>query len=253
MNTKEVSKAPCENQAELVTYLYDEGSQLQRQSFERHLEACSACRDELNGFVRVREALGSWDLGLNLGVPRIEIAVRRNSIETLRDLAGSFSAWPAWLRLAGATATAALALLFVLALAGTRVDLRQGTISFGLTSAPDRERIEIVKTGREGVERGGTEAVRLTRMEIETMISERVAAVNAEDRRREEELRAQIASLSARLATAGHSQSRLAAALATLRTEQRVLAAKGQSTLGEWLFAANESREPLGGNNEKDN
>jgi ABC-type transporter Mla subunit MlaD len=85
------------------------------------------------------------------------------------------------------------------------------------------------------------------------MIAERVAAATADHRKREEDLRARIASLSAQLANASQSQARLGSALATLRTEQRALASRGQSTLGEWLFATNGSRETWGVDNERDN
>ena len=85
------------------------------------------------------------------------------------------------------------------------------------------------------------------------MISDRVAAVTAENQRQQEELRVRVSGLSAQLALATQSRTQVKAELATLRAEQRALAARGQSTLGEWLFAANGSREAWGGNDERDN
>ena len=71
------------------------------------------------------------------------------------------------------------------------------------------------------------------------MIAERVAASRVDDERRQAEMRAQISNLSLQLATASQSQTKLASSLVTLRAEHRALVAKGQSTLGEWLFASN--------------
>lgn len=250
MDKNTQSEARCDRQAELVTYLYDEATQSERRSFEHHLEDCSICRVGLSSFSRVRNALGAWNPGLDFNAPRMEIAIKRNSIETLRDVLGVFVAWPLWLRFAGATTMAAVALVVGLSLAGTRIDLAQGTVSFGMQPG---------RTPGLASERGlandgkATDTVQLTRAEIETMISTRVVAAGAEERERQQELKARIASLSAQLAAAGQTQGRMSVALASLRAEQQALAARGQSTLGEWLFAANGSREAWGGNDEKDN
>ncbi|MEP7272865.1 MAG: hypothetical protein ABI882_15295 [Acidobacteriota bacterium] len=243
----------CHRQEDLVTYLYDEATQAERMSFETHASECSSCRTELSAFSRVRENLGAWNLAAISDAPRMQIEVKRNSIETLRDFIGTLWTLPVWVRTTGLAATTALVVLVAFALAGTRVDVRQGTLSFGLTRNVDNP--DTTK-GAQGGSNGSGESeptVRLTRSEIETMIAERLAVAAADDHRQVTEMRAQIAGLSAQLATSAQSQTRIATSLATLRTEQRALAARGQSTLGEWLFAANGTREPWGGDDEKDN
>jgi hypothetical protein len=209
----------CDRQTDLMTYLYDEASPAERGSFERHLDECHACSIELKAFQRVRQELDVWQLGL---MPRMAIAVNRSALDALRELV---SLLPVWVR--GTTiATAAAALILVaLSLAGTRVDWRQGTVSLGTRGR-----------AAQSVDAG---SVQLTRAEIETMIAERVAASRVNDERRQAEMRAQISNLSLQLATASQSQTKLASSLVTLRAEHRALVAKGQSTLGEWLFASN--------------
>jgi hypothetical protein len=202
-----------------MTYLYDEASPAERGSFERHLDECHACSIELKAFQRVRQELDVWQLGL---MPRMAIAVNRSALDALRELV---SLLPVWVR--GTTiATAAAALILVaLSLAGTRVDWRQGTVSLGTRGR-----------AAQSVDAG---SVQLTRAEIETMIAERVSASRVDDERRQAEMRAQISNLSLQLATASQTQTKLASSLVTLRAEHRALVAKGQSTLGEWLFASN--------------
>ena len=69
-----------------------------------------------------------------------------------------------------------------------------------------------------------------------------------------EEMNAQIASLSERLVEANKSNERLATSLAAVRREQRAMIARGQATLGEWLFASsNGARDQWGENNERNN
>ena len=208
----------CDRQTDLMTYLYDEDSPAERGSFERHLDECHACSIELKAFQRVRQELDVWQLGL---MPRMAIAVNRSALDALRELVSFLPIW-----VSGTTiATAAAALILVaLSLAGTRVDWRQGTVSLGTR-------------GRAAQSVAGS--VQLTRAEIETMIAERVAASRVDDERRQAEMRAQISNLSFQLATASQSQTKLASSLVTLRAEHRALVAKGQSTLGEWLFASN--------------
>lgn len=222
-----------------MAYLYDEATAAERASFESHLPGCNVCRDELPAFRRVRDELGVWQVGL---APRTEIRVARGPLEVLRELFGLF---PLWARAAGAAAAAAAVLFAALAVSGTRIDAREGTIEFGLSAAEDQKQVVAQPVP------GGTPS--LTREEIERMIEGRVTEARAFDAQRVEDLRIQLASLKSRLATADQSQTQLRAQITSLRAEQRALIARGQSTLGEWLFAVNESRESWGGDSEKDN
>jgi hypothetical protein len=245
METRIDSNAICGRHEDLVTYLYGESTGEERRSFELHLEQCTSCSGELKGFGRVRDSLGAWNLNFESSVPTVNIEIRRNPIESLRDLLQALSSLPNWIKLAGGAALATTGLLVAFAIAGTRIDLNQGTISFGAsepTIASPSSSSEV-----------GVRPATLTKAEIEKIIAERVAAATAEDRRKQEELSVRVSSLSAQLASVSQSRGKVAAELASLRAEQRMLAARGQATLGEWLFAANGSREALGGNDERDN
>jgi hypothetical protein len=246
METKINSNVKCNRQEDLVTYLYDEASQDERQAFELHLGQCASCRTEFNDFASVRDSLGSWNLDFEASAPPLQVTIKRNSIETLRDVIRALRTAPGWVKLAGGAAFATAGLLVVFAVAGTRIDLNQGTISFGLR----HNEAQVATSTRSG----GVEEVqaKLTKAEAERIIAERVAAVTGEDRRKQEELSLRVAGLSAQLASVSESRGRVAAELASLRAEQRVLAARGQATLGEWLFAANDSRHAWGGSDERD-
>ena len=235
----------CDRQGDLMSYLYDEASAAERASFESHLTDCGTCRDELAGFRQVRDDLGAWQVGF---APRTEIAISRSPLEIFRELIGQL---PFWVRTSGVAAATAAVLLIVFAIAGTRIDLRGGTISFGL---PARSEVAGITTHTDVSpgSNGPAAPTQLTPADIEGMIAERVKALRAEDAQQAAEIRAQVANLSTRLESANQSQARLSATINNLRAEQRAMLARGQSTLGEWLFAANGSRESGSGDNEKD-
>ena len=50
----------CEQRDQLLDYLYDEASAVERRDVERHLEGCGECRDEIRAFRNVREDLLAW-------------------------------------------------------------------------------------------------------------------------------------------------------------------------------------------------
>ncbi len=232
----------CNQGEQLVTYLYGESTSQEAKAFEGHLEACASCREELDSFGALRRSLETWQVEQ---APRINVAVERSPLEVLREL---LSLTPSWLRFAGAAAASAAILLVSLAIAGTRINWREGTVSFATSGRVESEDSQI----------------RLTRAEIETMIADRVRIAKAEGTmgtrvdvdaaKALEEMNAQIASLSERLVEANKSNARLATSLAAVRREQRAMIARGQATLGEWLFASsNGARDQWGENNERNN
>ena len=52
----------CEQQENLVAYLYDEVDANERKSIEKHLSSCDTCREELRAFRDVRQDLLAWDV-----------------------------------------------------------------------------------------------------------------------------------------------------------------------------------------------
>jgi anti-sigma factor RsiW len=224
----EKNKNDCGHKEDLVTYLYDEASATGRASFERHLDDCDACRNELTAFGRVRLGLGAWQLG---PLARPEIALRRSRLDLLRELIGLFPVWVRGLTFVGA---GALMLLFLLSIAGTRISLKDGdfTISFG----------------RAGNETPAAPAV--SSEEIGRMVQN----VLAEEREKMEELySARLASFKGQLdadhqaklqAAMSEHQAHLRAARAAFQQEMRRF--NRQNTSIRAFFARDDSSDPWG-------
>lgn len=235
----------CDFKEQLVTYLYDEASPIERQKFEQHLNQCRECRTELHAFKGVREDLGAWQMPF---VPPIEITTPRRAGEILREL---LSVIPAWLKVSsGLVATAAAALL-VFSLAGTRISYGQN----GFDVAIGKQPISQVTQSNQNTSGGAVkaDAPTLTRAEAEALINAAVEHAQAQSR---QEASAQMASLEARL-NATH-RAELIEATNKLRNEHQrrwntLLAERQRPTINEWLFAANDSAEPVGADNEKNN
>lgn len=221
----------CGRQEELVTYLYDEATAAERAAFEQHLDACADCRRELRAFERVRHDLSAWQLPL---APRAAITPQRNALAVLRELLGSLSFWPK--AAMGAAAMAAM-MLIIFAVIGTHISVGQGqgfSVDFG-NMAKKTEPTPPAST--------------LTRAEAEALIQEATARVRAQA---QEETQARLASLEERLGTA--YQAELAKVTRRLYAEQRTMLAnanKQETTLREWLFATNETRDGGGAENDK--
>src|SRR4030095_4576945 len=91
----------CGRKEDLVAYLYGEADTSERDSFERHLNDCDACRNELTALGRVRDDLGAWQLGF---APRAEVVLRRSRLDLLRELIGTFPVWVRGAAIIGAAA-----------------------------------------------------------------------------------------------------------------------------------------------------
>lgn len=108
----------CGFAEELVGYLYNELSSDQQIKFEKHLDTCQICLDELAGFGVVRSSISDWFDGdfAKLKTPQIEIPyqtiektvlpVREVSISWLERLRQIFAQTPVW-----ATASTGFAVL----------------------------------------------------------------------------------------------------------------------------------------------
>src|SRR5689334_386848 len=95
------ANSECHRKDDLVTYLYDEATPAERASFERHLNECAPCSEELNAFGRVRDELATWQVGF---APRTELVLPRGRMEVLREFVTLF---PVWARSLGAVGMAA--------------------------------------------------------------------------------------------------------------------------------------------------
>jgi len=239
MNTTPKTHTPsgCGREEELISYLYDEASPAERAAFERHLDECAACRHELLAFERVRHDLSAWQLPL---APRVEIAPQRGKLELLRELLGLF---PIWAQALTALGTVAALALVAIALTGTSIRFGKDSVMVSSTSTSKATAPQPTATPMI--------AQALTPVEIKAIVDQAVAQAQAQA---QENTRAQLASLEARL-NAAH-EAKLVAVKAQLRTKNRetlALATKQEPTIREWLFAGKDVRETWGTENEKNN
>ncbi|HEY8462194.1 MAG TPA: hypothetical protein VIM99_17525, partial [Blastocatellia bacterium] len=201
----------------------------ERASFERHLDDCDGCRNELTAFRRVRHDLDAWQLEQ---IAHPEIALRPGRLDLLRELMGTL---PVWLRGAALIGATAAALLISLSIAGTRISLKDGdfTASFGVTGNP------------------APLAPAVSSEEINLMVQNAMA----EERKRMEDLySARLASFKDRLeadyqaksrAARAEQQARLKAMQAALRQEMRRVNRQYASGIRAF-FAMDDSIDPLG-------
>lgn len=118
----------CARAEDLVTYLYNEATQMEAKDFEAHVRQCASCRTELSAFGDVREAVGEWrqqSLG-SLASPAFEAnaarayasvvapARRRSGLAALREF---FALSPVWMRAATALVAVAFCALAAIAIA----------------------------------------------------------------------------------------------------------------------------------------
>jgi hypothetical protein len=99
---------------QLVSYLYDELSTAEQAAFERHVDGCAACREELAGFRGLRSTLGTWT------PPQPELAFQ--IVDRQQPVRRAWRAW--WPPAAGLAAAAVLVLAAASALA--HVEFRYG-------------------------------------------------------------------------------------------------------------------------------
>jgi hypothetical protein len=118
----------CARAEDLVTYLYNEATQMEAKDFEAHVRQCASCRAELADFGGVREAVGQWrqhSLGAlaspafeanaaKVFAPDVAPARRRSGLAALREF---FALSPTWMRAATAVIAVAFCALAAIAVA----------------------------------------------------------------------------------------------------------------------------------------
>ena len=206
----QIAQSECSRQEDLVTYLYDEATPVERASFENHLNECDPCSAELKAFGRVRDELSTWQVGFT---PRTELVLPRGRMQVLRELAGLFPVWARGLAVAGA---AAAMVLLALSIIGTRVNVNNGDFAISLGS--------FGSVGKGNESRG---VAAPSQQEIETLVNKAVAA---ERDKMQQEYQAQFASFKQQFdaehraqlqAISAEHQARLELTKASLRQEIR--------------------------------
>ena len=108
----------CERAYDLIAFLYNEATDHEARDFEKHLNECSACRQEVAAFGSVRQSVAAWrDEALSplprfVAMPAITEAPQKSALAALRQF---FDLSPLWLKAATGFAVLAFCVLAVLA------------------------------------------------------------------------------------------------------------------------------------------
>lgn len=202
------SSGDCGRKEDLIAYLYHEADNAQCESFEAHLVECVPCREELRAFGRVREDLGSWQLGF---IPRTEFEAPKRGLGAFASVLAFF---PLWARGAALAAVSAAVLIAAISLAG-----------IGRSQSADPALIESKVR----------EAVAAERGRLEQDFSARMASLRKEI---EQDHEARMAEADARY------QARIQALQAGFRSELRRNNRQGASIRS--FFAMEDNLDPFG-------
>ncbi|GIU82777.1 MAG: hypothetical protein D6687_05370 [Acidobacteria bacterium] len=130
----------------LVSYLYDELEETEREEFEGHLQACKVCFNELRAFDEVRFALSEWRQNdfEHLTLPKIEIS--KSHAGQIASVLSEF--WERlflrrWIVLASVCLLIALGLVFFTSQSGEEIALFDENVQKELASV--RESATVVK------------------------------------------------------------------------------------------------------------
>jgi len=112
----EAKMSTCERGDELISFLYGEANERESTQFEKHLQVCADCRNEMSSFGQIRESLGTWkETALSAFVtPQVIAPVRQKS--ALAALRSFFDLSPLWMKGAIGFAAVLFCLLLVLIL-----------------------------------------------------------------------------------------------------------------------------------------
>jgi anti-sigma factor RsiW len=112
----EAKMSTCERGDELISFLYGEANERESTQFEKHLQVCADCRNEMGSFGQIRESLGTWkETALSAFVtPQVIAPVRQKS--ALAALRSFFDLSPLWMKGAIGFAAVLFCLLLVLIL-----------------------------------------------------------------------------------------------------------------------------------------
>ena len=182
----------CDMHEALVSYLYDEATPEETRRVQVHLTECTACKQELQSFERVRGMLQQWQLD---DLPVVRVVAERPSSErsllgVLREL---FSLTPVWAKALGAVAMAML----VLAVIGTDVSIGRNGFSFHADLLRgDRTAQPISPTGGTNGGSSNGSNLELVRAEVKSMVNHLIAE---SERQQKDEMKSQLVSLEAQL------------------------------------------------------
>jgi hypothetical protein len=221
----------CNMHEALVSYLYNEATADEKVSVEAHLTRCTACKEELTSFERVRGMLQQWQLD---DLPVVRVSTERASSE--RSLLTVFkellSVTPIWAKALGAVAMAVL----VLAVIGTDVRVGKDGVSFHADLFRRGQTAPPVAGPNNGLPNANIEQVRA---EVKGLVNQLIAE---SERQQRDELKAQLVSLESQLnnmhsADLSKLTTRIQEQQARLRTIERDIDRREGLDLTDILFS----------------
>ena len=144
---KELDTSSCEQEGELIAFLYGELNDIEAQTFQRHLHYCAACDAELAAFKGVRESVVAWrneSLGGLISTARsnmspVTVAAhgKPSAVAALREF---FNLSPLWMKGAVAFGSVLFCLLAGLAIAQLRDKAPAAAVTTqGNTANPEQQ------------------------------------------------------------------------------------------------------------------
>jgi len=188
--SNEDKRTNCDKHEALVSYLYNEATPEESKLVEQHLNECTACKEELHSFERVRGMLQQWQID-DLPVVRVvtDRAGERSMLSVLKEL---ISLTPIWAKALGAVAVG----LVVLAIIGTDISVGGGGFSF---------RADLLRRDRNSQATGAQIVTPYNGADTEQVRAEMKGLVNQliaeSERRQHDEIKAQLVSLESQLQT----------------------------------------------------
>jgi hypothetical protein len=112
----ETKTSTCERGDDLISFLYGEANERQAAQFEKHLQVCVNCQNEMTSFGQIRESIGTWkETALGAFVtPQVITPLRQKS--ALAAFKSFFDLAPLWMKGAIGFAAVLFCLLLVLVL-----------------------------------------------------------------------------------------------------------------------------------------
>lgn len=179
----------CDMREALVSYLYNEATPQESGRVQAHLTECTACKEELHSFERVRGMLQQWQLD-DLPVVRV-VAERasggRSMLAVLREL---LSVTPIWAKALGAAAMA----LLVFAVIGTDVSAGKGGVSFHVDLLRRDHTAPTVAVTNPALPNSSN--IEQVRTEVKSLVNQLIAE---SERQQRDDIKAQMVSLETQL------------------------------------------------------
>jgi anti-sigma factor RsiW len=190
--SNEYKRTDCDQHEALVSYLYNEATPDESRLVEKHLSECSACKEELHSFERVRGMLQQWQID-DLPVVRVvaeRAANERSMLSVLKELN---SVTPLWAKALGAVAMG----LLVLAIIGTDITVGSSGFSFR-ADLLRRDRTMQASGAPSAAPSSNSSDTEQARAEVKALVNQLIAE---SERRQRDEIRSQLVSLESQLQT----------------------------------------------------